>query len=183
MIICICHRVSDRDISRAVREGCGSFEELQFELGVATGCGACGSCAQATFHELHGAAADMPADSGHGHSHAQGRGHAHSHTLSHAAPPDAGTSGWRCSSYGSCCSCGNSCVIMAATPNGSVSRAAVPAARTGACASASNTGASNTRTRWHSSQLLGAAREVEIEHGDATYRLRVTSMGKLILTK
>jgi hemin uptake protein HemP len=72
---------------------------------------------------------------------------------------------------------------MAATPNGSVSRAAVPAARTGACASASNTGASNTRTRWHSSQLLGAAREVEIEHGDATYRLRVTSMGKLILTK
>ena len=34
MIICVCHRVSHHDIARAVREGCASFEELQFELQV-----------------------------------------------------------------------------------------------------------------------------------------------------
>jgi hemin uptake protein HemP len=32
MIVCICHRVSDRDIARAAREGCARFDELQFEL-------------------------------------------------------------------------------------------------------------------------------------------------------
>ena len=37
--------------------------------------------------------------------------------------------------------------------------------------------------RWHSADLFGAAREVEIEHGAAVYRLRLTSLGKLILTK
>lgn len=52
MIICICHRVSDRDIARAAREGCESFDELQFELLVATCCGRCHDCARETFH-LH----------------------------------------------------------------------------------------------------------------------------------
>ena len=51
MIVCVCHRVSDRDIARAAREGCASFEELQFELLVGTACGACRDCAHATFHE------------------------------------------------------------------------------------------------------------------------------------
>ncbi|MFZ2990573.1 hemin uptake protein HemP [Ideonella sp.] len=37
--------------------------------------------------------------------------------------------------------------------------------------------------RWDSTQLLGAAREVEIVHGDQVYRLRHTALGKLILTK
>ncbi len=37
--------------------------------------------------------------------------------------------------------------------------------------------------RWHSHQLLGTSREVEIAHGDALYRLRLTAQGKLILTK
>lgn len=50
MIVCICHRVSDRDIARAVREGCASFEALQDELRVATGCGRCRDCACETFH-------------------------------------------------------------------------------------------------------------------------------------
>jgi bacterioferritin-associated ferredoxin len=49
MIVCICHRVSDHDIARAVREGCASFEALQFELGVGTGCGRCHECACETF--------------------------------------------------------------------------------------------------------------------------------------
>jgi bacterioferritin-associated ferredoxin len=45
MIVCICHRVSDRDIARAVNEGCASFDALQDELRVATACGACIDCA------------------------------------------------------------------------------------------------------------------------------------------
>ena len=51
MIICICHRISDRDISRAVREGCASFDQLQEETRVATACGACHDCAHQSFHE------------------------------------------------------------------------------------------------------------------------------------
>ena len=50
MIVCICHRVSDRDIARAAHQGCESFDELQFELSVATSCGRCHDCARETFH-------------------------------------------------------------------------------------------------------------------------------------
>jgi hemin uptake protein HemP len=37
--------------------------------------------------------------------------------------------------------------------------------------------------RVSSSELLGQDRELEIEHAGAVYRLRLTSLGKLILTK
>lgn len=37
--------------------------------------------------------------------------------------------------------------------------------------------------RWQSHQLLRGAREVQIEHQGLVYRLQVTSLGKLILTK
>lgn len=37
--------------------------------------------------------------------------------------------------------------------------------------------------RLASAQLFDGAPEVEIAHGDALYRLRVTALGKLILTK
>ncbi|MDZ7855805.1 hemin uptake protein HemP [Sphaerotilus sp.] len=37
--------------------------------------------------------------------------------------------------------------------------------------------------RLSSAQLFGQGSEVHIEHGDALYRLRITSLGKLILTK
>lgn len=60
MIICVCHRVSHHDISRAVREGCPSFEELQAQLRVGTGCGACQGCARETF-DAHGASEPSPA--------------------------------------------------------------------------------------------------------------------------
>ena len=49
MIVCVCHRVSDRDIGRAVREGCTDFDTLQAELRVGTACGACVDCAGETF--------------------------------------------------------------------------------------------------------------------------------------
>lgn len=55
MIICICHRVSDRAIAHAAQSGCASFDELQFELSVAMGCGKCHDCARETF-EFHAAA-------------------------------------------------------------------------------------------------------------------------------
>jgi bacterioferritin-associated ferredoxin len=49
MIVCVCRRVSDRDIERAARDGCPSFDALQDELQVATACGACTDCARKTF--------------------------------------------------------------------------------------------------------------------------------------
>ena len=49
MIVCVCHRVSDRDIEREVRHGCASFDELQDELRVGTACGSCLECAHDTF--------------------------------------------------------------------------------------------------------------------------------------
>lgn len=40
MIICVCRQVSDREIARHAHAGMG-FDEIQFELGVATQCGQC----------------------------------------------------------------------------------------------------------------------------------------------
>jgi len=37
--------------------------------------------------------------------------------------------------------------------------------------------------RLQSADLMGSDAEIEIQHGDALYRLRLTSLGKLILTK
>lgn len=51
MIVCVCHRVSDKDISRQVQQGCMSFEGLQANTGVATCCGCCESCAREVFHD------------------------------------------------------------------------------------------------------------------------------------
>jgi bacterioferritin-associated ferredoxin len=41
MIVCVCKSVSDRTIRASIQEGMDSFDELQFELGVATCCGKC----------------------------------------------------------------------------------------------------------------------------------------------
>lgn len=45
MIVCVCHRVSDREIVRHARAGM-DFDDIQLELGVATQCGQCESCAR-----------------------------------------------------------------------------------------------------------------------------------------
>ncbi|MDB5900187.1 MAG: hypothetical protein JWP22_1084 [Ramlibacter sp.] len=45
MIVCVCRRVSDREIARHARAGM-SFDDIQFELGVATQCGRCEGCAR-----------------------------------------------------------------------------------------------------------------------------------------
>jgi bacterioferritin-associated ferredoxin len=45
MIVCVCNRVSDREIARHARAGMG-FDDIQFELGVANQCGRCEGCAR-----------------------------------------------------------------------------------------------------------------------------------------
>ena len=49
MIVCVCHRISDRDIERHARNGCASFDELQLDSGVASCCGRCTDCARDVF--------------------------------------------------------------------------------------------------------------------------------------
>lgn len=49
MIVCVCQRVSDRDIERHAHNGCGSFDELQLDSGVASCCGRCTDCARSVF--------------------------------------------------------------------------------------------------------------------------------------
>lgn len=41
MIVCVCKSVSDRTIRSSIAQGIDSFDELQFELGVASCCGKC----------------------------------------------------------------------------------------------------------------------------------------------
>jgi bacterioferritin-associated ferredoxin len=49
MIVCLCHRVSDRDIVNAVRSGIDCFDVLQDETQVSSSCGCCHDCAREVF--------------------------------------------------------------------------------------------------------------------------------------
>lgn len=49
MIVCLCHRVTDRDIQRAVASGTQCFEVLQDETRLASSCGCCHDCAREVF--------------------------------------------------------------------------------------------------------------------------------------
>jgi len=49
MIVCLCHRVSDRDIADAVAAGTVSFETLQCKTRLGTDCGKCQRCAREVF--------------------------------------------------------------------------------------------------------------------------------------
>jgi bacterioferritin-associated ferredoxin len=49
MIVCLCHRVSDRDIRREVAAGTQCFEVLQDRTRVASSCGSCHDCAREVF--------------------------------------------------------------------------------------------------------------------------------------
>jgi bacterioferritin-associated ferredoxin len=57
MIVCLCHRISDRDIRHAVDSGTRCFELLQDETRVASSCGCCHDCAREVFSEACGSAA------------------------------------------------------------------------------------------------------------------------------
>lgn len=49
MIVCLCHRVSDRDIVQAVHSGTRCFDLLQDDTRVASSCGCCHDCAREVF--------------------------------------------------------------------------------------------------------------------------------------
>jgi len=49
MIVCLCHRITDRDIHRAVASGVRCFEVLQDDTRVASSCGCCHDCARDVF--------------------------------------------------------------------------------------------------------------------------------------
>jgi bacterioferritin-associated ferredoxin len=49
MIVCLCHRVSDRDIHREVAAGTQCFDVLQDQTRVASSCGSCHDCAREVF--------------------------------------------------------------------------------------------------------------------------------------
>ena len=46
MIVCVCNRISDRDILQAIEGGAQSMEALQTKLEIANQCGACFSTAE-----------------------------------------------------------------------------------------------------------------------------------------
>jgi bacterioferritin-associated ferredoxin len=50
VIVCLCHRISDRDIERAARDGrVADFEALQDDTAIARNCGCCLEFAQEIF--------------------------------------------------------------------------------------------------------------------------------------
>ncbi|MES2743532.1 MAG: (2Fe-2S)-binding protein [Pseudomonadota bacterium] len=51
MIVCVCNNISDREIRQAVDLGLSSMAELRRDLGVATCCGKCHSCAKEVLDE------------------------------------------------------------------------------------------------------------------------------------
>ena len=58
MIVCVCRRVSDRQIREAAAAGAHSLECLRFELGVATQCGRCADCASQVLCDARGGAGE-----------------------------------------------------------------------------------------------------------------------------
>jgi bacterioferritin-associated ferredoxin len=51
MIVCVCNNISDREIRQAVDLGLSTMAELRQDLGVATCCGKCASCAKQVLAE------------------------------------------------------------------------------------------------------------------------------------
>lgn len=51
MIVCLCHRISERDIATHVTLGCASFDTLQDDTRVGTACGCCLETAKEVFAE------------------------------------------------------------------------------------------------------------------------------------
>jgi bacterioferritin-associated ferredoxin len=51
MIVCLCHRISDRQIQQAVKDGVRDFDELQDDTCIARNCGCCEDCARQVFDQ------------------------------------------------------------------------------------------------------------------------------------
>ena len=52
MYICLCHGITDRQIRRAVEQGCSSLGEVQQQLPVGGCCGRCEPAARELIQEL-----------------------------------------------------------------------------------------------------------------------------------
>lgn len=46
MYVCVCNAISDKAVKEAVANGARTLADLQAQLGVATCCGCCASCAE-----------------------------------------------------------------------------------------------------------------------------------------
>jgi bacterioferritin-associated ferredoxin len=57
MVICVCQNITERDIAKAVANGCSSFAALQEHLEVSTCCGTCECMARETFEQHEAAVA------------------------------------------------------------------------------------------------------------------------------
>ena len=51
MLVCICNRVSDRDIRDAIHDGSSSYSDIQDSLSVGKCCGQCGPYAKALVND------------------------------------------------------------------------------------------------------------------------------------
>jgi bacterioferritin-associated ferredoxin len=60
MYVCICKSVTDRDIREAASRGARTLKDLRRELGVASDCGKCASCAREVLCETRGEATHSP---------------------------------------------------------------------------------------------------------------------------
>lgn len=54
MIVCVCKRVSDRQIQQLVAEGAGSLRDIRRATGLGTQCGKCACEARQMVRELNG---------------------------------------------------------------------------------------------------------------------------------
>ena len=59
MIVCVCNNISDREIRLAVDLGLCTMAELRRDLGVATCCGKCHTCAREVLNEHIGSKISM----------------------------------------------------------------------------------------------------------------------------
>ncbi len=51
MYVCICNAISEKSVKEAVANGARTLADLQAQLGVATSCGCCASCAESYLEE------------------------------------------------------------------------------------------------------------------------------------
>lgn len=51
MIVCVCHRITDRDIVRHAQHGASDLDSLQAQTGLGSTCGCCKDCAQQLLDE------------------------------------------------------------------------------------------------------------------------------------
>ena len=58
MYVCVCNKVTDRQIRKAAKKGCRGLDDLRRELGVATCCGCCAEMAGDILEESFGLPAD-----------------------------------------------------------------------------------------------------------------------------